>query len=58
MCLMASSKEYMRVIKEHVNEYVIEYGLKVNERMSMVGCISGEVGRRRRKMRYCYIGEV
>ena len=33
-----------------MNEYAIEYGLKVNEKKSKVVCINGEVGRRRSKM--------
>ena len=41
---MASSEEDMKVIMEKVNECVIEYGLKVNEKKSKVVCINGEVG--------------
>ena len=43
MCLMASSED---VIIEKVNECVIEYSLKVNEKESKVVCINGEIGRR------------
>ena len=54
-CLMASSEEVMKVIIEKVHEYVVEYGLKVNEKKSKVGCINGEVGRRRWMMGDCCI---
>ena len=43
---------------EKVNECVVEYGLKVNEKKSKVVCINGEVGRRRSMMGDCCIGEV
>ena len=56
MCL--SSEEDMNVITEKMNECVIEYGLKVNEKKSKVVCINCEVGRRRWKMGRCYIGEL
>ena len=46
MCLMASSEEDMKVIIENVIACVVEYGLNVNEKKSMVICINGEVGRR------------
>ena len=58
VCLMASSEDDMKVIMEQVKECVIEYGLKVNEKMSKVACIHGEVGRRRWMMGDCCIGEV
>ena len=44
VCLMANSE---KDIMEKVNECVVEYGLKVNEKKSKVVCINGEVGRRR-----------
>ena len=43
---------------EKVNECVVEYGLKVNEKKSNVVCINGKVGRRRWMMGDCCIGEV
>ena len=46
VCLMANSEEDMKVIMEKVNECVVEYGLKVNEKKSKVVCINGEVERR------------
>ena len=46
-CLMANSEEDIQVIMEKVNEYVVEYDLKVNEKKSKVVCINGEVGRPR-----------
>ena len=46
VCLMANSEEDIKVIKEKVNECVVEYCLKVNEKKSKVVCINGEVGRR------------
>ena len=55
---MASSEEVMKVIMEKVNECVVEYGLKVNEKKSQVVCINGEVGRRGWMMGECCIGEV
>ena len=58
VCLMASSEEDMKVIMEKVNECVVEYGLKVNEKKSTVVCINGEVGRRRRMVGDCCLGEV
>ena len=58
VCLMASSEENMKVIMEKVNECVVEYGLKINEKKSKVVCINSEVGRRRWMMGNCYIGEV
>ena len=58
VCLMANSEEDIKVIMEKVNEYVVEYGLKVNENKSKVVCINGEVGRRRWMIRDCCIGEV
>ena len=58
VCLMANSEEDMKVIMEKVNECVVEYGLKVNEKKSKVVCINGEVGRRRWMMGDCCIGEV
>ena len=48
----------MKVIMEKVNECVVEYGLKVNEKKSKVVCINGEVGRRSWMMGDCCIGEV
>ena len=53
MCVMANSEEDMKV-----NECVVEYGLKVNEKKSKVVCINGEVGRRRWMMGDSCIGEV
>ena len=47
VCLMTSSEEGIKLIMEKVNECVVEYGLKVNEKKSKVVCIYGEVGRRR-----------
>ena len=47
VCLMANSEEDLKVIMENVNECVFKYGLKVNEKKSMVVCINGEVGRPR-----------
>ena len=43
---------------EKINECVVEYGLKVNEKKSKVVCINGEVGRRRWMIGECCIGEV
>ena len=40
VCLIASSEEDMKVIMERVNECVVEYGLKVNKKRSMVVCIN------------------
>ena len=36
VCLMANSEEDIKVIIEKVNECVVEYGLKVNEKKSTV----------------------
>ena len=58
VCLMVNSEEDIKVIMEKVNECVVEYGLKVNEKKSKVVCINGEVGRRRWMMGDCCIGEV
>ena len=58
VCLMASREEDMKVIMEKVNECVVEYGLKVNEKKFKVVCINGKVGRRRWMMGDCCIGEV
>ena len=44
---MASSEEDINVIMEKVNECVIEYGWKVNEKKSKVVCINGKVRRHR-----------
>ena len=55
---MANSEEDMKVIIEKVNECVVEYGLKVNEKKSKVVCINGEVGRHRWMMGGCCIEEV
>ena len=41
VCLMANIKEDMKVIMEKVNECVVDYGLKVNEKKSKVVCING-----------------
>ena len=38
----SNSEEAMQVIMEKVHEWVVEYGLKVNEKKSTV-CINGEV---------------
>ena len=58
VCLMANSEEDIKVIMEKINECVVEYGLKVNEKKSTVVCINGEVLRRRWMMGDCCIGEV
>ena len=58
MCLMTSSEEEMKTIKEQVDNCVIEYGQKVNEKKPKVVCINGEIERSRRKNRGCYIREV
>ena len=58
VCLMASSEKDMKVIMEKVNECVVEYGLKVNEKKSRVVCINGEVGSCKWMMGDCCIGEV
>ena len=52
---MANSEEDIKVIMEKVNECVVEYGLKVNEKKSKVVCINGEVGRHRWMMGDCCI---
>ena len=56
--LMDNSEEDMKFIMEKVNQCVVEYGLKVNERQSKVMCINGKVGRGRWMMGDCCIGEV
>ena len=56
MCLMASREEDMKVIMEKVNECVVEYVLKVNEKQSKVVCINDEAGRRRWMIGDCCIG--
>ena len=43
VCMMANSEEDMKVIIEKVNECVVEYDLKANEKKSKVVCINGEV---------------
>ena len=43
---------------EKVNECIVEYGLKVNEKKSKVVCINGKVGRCRWMMGDCCIGEI
>ena len=54
VCLMASSKDDIKVVMEHVNTCVIKHGLKVIEKKSKMMCINGEVGRRRWMMGdYC-----
>ena len=58
VCLIANSKEDMKVIMEKVNECVVEYDLKVNEKKSQEVCINGEVGIRRWMMGCCCIEEV
>ena len=55
---MANSEEDIKVIMEKVNECVVEYGLKVNEKKSKLVCINGEVGRRWWMMGDCCIREV
>ena len=35
----------MKVIMEKVNECIVEYGSKVNEKKSKAVCINSEVGR-------------
>ena len=49
---MANSEEDINVIMEKVNECVLEYGLKVNEKKSKVVCINGEVGRHKWRLLY------
>ena len=44
VCLMANSEEGIKVIMEKVNECVVEYGVKVNEKKSKVVCINGVDG--------------
>ena len=58
VCLMMSNEEDMKLIMEKVNECVVEFGLKVNEKKSKVVCINSEVGRRRWMMEDCCIGVV
>ena len=58
VCLMAGSEEDMKVIMEKLNACVVKYGLKVNEKMSKVVCINGEVGKHRWMMEDCCIGEI
>ena len=58
VCLMANSEKHLKAIMEKVNECVVEYGLKVNEKKSKVVCINGKVGRRRWMMGDCCIGEI
>ena len=41
---MANSEEDMKVIMEKVNECVVEYDLKVNEKKSKMVCINGVDG--------------
>ena len=55
---MANNEDNMKVIMEKVNECVVEYGLKVNEKKSKVVCINGEVLRHRWMMGDCCIGDV
>ena len=55
---MASSEEDIKVIMEQVKEWVIEYGLNVNEKKSKVVCINGEIGKRRWMVGDCCIGEI
>ena len=40
-----------------MNVYIVEYGLKVNEKKSKVVCINGEVGRRKWMLGDCCIVE-
>ena len=54
VCLMANSEEDIH----YVNQCVVEYGLKVNEKKSQGGVINGEVGRRRWMMGDFCLGEV
>ena len=58
VCLMANTEKDLKVIMEKVNDCVVEYGLKVNEKKSKVVCINGKVGRRRWMMGDCCIGEI
>ena len=58
VCLMANSEKDLKVIMEKVNECIVEYGLKVNEKKSKVVCINGKVGRCRWMMGDCCIGEI
>ena len=62
VCLMAiyiyNSEEDMKVIMEKVNECVVEYGLKVNEKKSKVVCINWRSWKRIWMMGDCCIGEV
>ena len=55
---MANNEKEMKVILEKVNECVVQYGLKFNEKTSKVVCINDEVGRRRWMMGDCCIGKV
>ena len=55
---MASSEEDMIVIVEKAIAYVVEYDLKVLEKMSNMVCINEEIGRLRWMMGDCCIGEV
>ena len=48
----------MKVIMKKINECVVEYGLKVNEKKSKVVCINSKFGRHRLMMGDCCIGEV
>ena len=57
VCLMANTEKDEKVIMEKVNDCVVEYGLKVNERKSKVVCINGKVGSRW-MMGDCCIGEI
>ena len=43
---------------EKVNECIVEYGLKVNEKKSKVVYINGKVGRRRWMIGDCCIGKI
>ena len=58
VCLLASSKEDIKVIMEKLNECVVENDLKVNEEQSKVVRINGEAGRCRWIMGDCCIGEI
>ena len=58
VCLIANSEKYLKVIMEKVNECVVKYGFKVNEKKSKVVCINGKVDRRRWMIGDCCIGEI
>ena len=54
VCVVASSEEHMKVIVEQVNECVIGYDLKVNEKNSNAVCMYGKLEGVNGKMGHCY----